>query len=132
MSGHSNSGFDISLTRREREMMNVLYKLGRASAQEIRKGLIDAPSYSTVRTILRILETKGLVRHFEEHLRYIYEPTTPGDIAYRHALENLIQTFFKGSLHQTILALLNHEPSQLTRCELDEISEKITEMSAAD
>lgn len=119
---------DASLTRREREIMTVLYKLGRADAQQIRKTLPDAPSCSTVRTILRILERKGAIQHIEEHLRYVYEPTMPAGIAHRYALEHLVETFFKGSRHQAILALLNHEPLGLTSYELDEISDKIRKM----
>lgn len=116
---------DTTLSRREREIIYVLYELGRASAQQIRQCLTNPPSYSTVRTILRILERKRLIRHAEECLRYVYEPVTPGHIACKYALEKLVQTFFRNSPQQAIIALLNQELFRLTRSELEELSDFI-------
>ena len=99
-----------SLTRREREIMDVLYALGnRASAEEIRERLTDAPSYSAVRTMLVRLETKGFLRHSEEGLRYIYAPVASRASAQRTALGKLVRTFFGGSPSLTAAALLKQE-----------------------
>jgi len=99
-----------SLTRREREIMDVLYALGnRASAEEIRERLTDAPSYSAVRTMLVRLEAKGFLRHSEEGLRYIYSPVASRASAQRSALGKLVRTFFGGSPSQTVAALLKQE-----------------------
>ncbi len=119
---------DTALSRRQREMVYVLYRLGRASAQEIRKSLADAPSYSTVRTLLRTLERKGFIQHTEERLRYVYEPVTPGHIVCKYALKKLVQTFFKDSPQQAILALLNDETFGVTRSELDELFEVMQQL----
>src|SRR5204862_5436832 len=86
-----------NLSRRERQIMDILYALGRASGQEIRERLPDSPSYSGVRTILRVLERKGLVRHVEEGLRYVFLPAVPREAAKRSAIERLLKTFFDGS-----------------------------------
>jgi BlaI family penicillinase repressor len=100
----------LKLTRREREIMDVLFGLGdRASAEDIRERLSDPPSYSAVRTMLSRLENKGYVRHFEEGLRYVYAPTKTRASAQRTAVENLVRVFFGGSPRQTVTALLKHE-----------------------
>jgi len=98
------------LTRREREIMNVLFALvDRASAEEIRERLSDSPSYSTVRTMLVRLEAKGHVRHSAEGLRYVYAPTTSRVSAQRCALDSLVRVFFGGSPLQTATALVKQE-----------------------
>jgi predicted transcriptional regulator len=98
------------LTRREREIMDVLFALGdRASAEEIRARLIDPPSYSAVRAMLVKLEAKGFVRHREEGLRYVYVPTTSRSAAQRKALHKLVSVFFSGSRRDTVAALLKQE-----------------------
>ena len=98
------------LTRREREIMDVLFGLGdRGSAEEVRAGLSDPPSYSAVRAMLVKLEAKGFVRHREEGLRYIYTPTKTRASAQRTAIHKLVRVFFGGSPGQTAAALLKQE-----------------------
>ena len=98
------------LSRREREIMNVIFALGdRASAEDIRARLSDPPSYSAVRAMLAKLEAKGFVRHREEHFRYVYFPTTPRTTARRAALQELVKVFFAGSPGETATALLKNE-----------------------
>ena len=121
------------LTRRERQIMDVLFTAGRATGQEIQQKLTDSPSYSTVRTILRVLERKGFVRHKEEGLRYVYEPVVARDVARKSALQRILQTFFDGSAQKAAAALLDPKAFRLTRSELDELStliEKAKEKSA--
>ncbi len=110
-----------ALTRRERQIMDRLYRLGRATAAEILDGLAGAPSYSTVRTQLRVLEAKGHVRHAEEGLRYVYEPTVPRHSARRSALKHVVDTFFDGSHAKVVAALLGGEARRITDEELDRI-----------
>jgi predicted transcriptional regulator len=110
-----------ALTKRERQIMDRLYRLGRATANEILDGLSGDPSSSTVRTQLRVLETKGFVRHDEEGLRYVYVPTVPRHAARRSALKHLVETFFDGSNAKAVAALLGGEGSRVTDEELDRI-----------
>ena len=111
------------LTRRERQIMDLLYRLGRATAAEILEGLPGAPSYSTVRTQLRVLEGKGHVRHHEEGLRYVYEPTVPRHSARRSALRHVVDTFFDGSSAKVVAALLGGEGRRMSDDELQRILE---------
>ena len=97
------------LTRREREIMDVLFRLGQASGEEIREQLSDPPSYYPVRTMLARLETKGHIRHREQGLRYVYAPTTPPAVARRSALHQLVRVFFGGSATHAVTALLKQE-----------------------
>lgn len=98
------------LSRREREIMNVLFTLGdRATAEEIRVLLSEPPSYSAVRAMLAKLEAKGRVRHREQGPRYVYSPTTPRTAARRSALQQLVRVFFSGSPGQAATALLKDE-----------------------
>ena len=110
-----------TLTKRERQIMDVLYRLGRATAGEIMDGLTGAPSYSTVRTQLRVLETKGHVRHEEHGLRYVYMPTVPRHSARRSALKHLVETFFDGSSAKAVAALLGGEGARLSPEDLERI-----------
>jgi predicted transcriptional regulator len=110
------------LTRRERQIMDVLYRLGRATAGEILEALPGAPSYSTIRTQLRVLETKGHVRHEEIGLRYLYTPTVPRHTARRSALRHLVDTFFDGSTAKVMAALLGGEAARLSDDELARIA----------
>src|SRR5579884_1927659 len=96
-----------ALSRRERQMMDILYTRGKASAAEIQQALPDPPTYSAVRAKLRVLEEKGHVRHEEESLRYVYLPTTPRETARKSALRHVVSTFFEGSAEATIAALLD-------------------------
>ncbi len=100
-----SKGLHGALTRREREIMDVLYRLGRATAGEILEALPTSRSYSTVRTQLRVLESKGHVRHEEVGLRYLYSPTVPRHAARKSALKHLVETFFEGSSAKVVAAL---------------------------
>jgi BlaI family penicillinase repressor len=112
------------LSRREREIMHVLFALGdRGSAEDIRTGLSDPPSYSAVRAMLVKLEAKGYVRHREENFRYIYFPTTPRATARRAALQELVKVFFAGSAGETATALLKTE--NWSDAELDALSAEV-------
>jgi len=102
--------------------MDILYRRGRASAGEVLQDLPDKPSYSTVRTQLRVLEEKGHVRHEEQGLRYVYEPAVPRHAARRSALRHLVHTFFDGSAEQVVQALLGGEGARLTDEQLDRIA----------
>ena|SRR4029078_897651 len=113
------------LTKRERQIMDRLYRLGRATANEILEGLTGSPSSSTVRTQLRVLEAKGYVRHEEHGLRFVYTPTVPRHSARRSALKHLVETFFEGSNAKVVAALLGGEGSRVTDEELDRIVELI-------
>lgn len=114
-----------ALTRRERQIMDVLYRLGRATAAEIMERLPGGPSYSTVRTQLRVLEAKGHVRHEEHGLRYVYAPTVPRHSARRSALKHLVETFFDGSSAKVVAALLGGEATRLSDAELARIEELV-------
>ena len=119
------------LSRRERQIMDILYRLGRAPASVVREELPGDPSSSTVRTQLRILEKKGHVRHEEEGLRYVYRPVTPRRAARRSALRHLVETFFDGSAEQAVTALLGGEARRLTEPELDRIARIVADARAA-
>jgi BlaI family transcriptional regulator, penicillinase repressor len=113
------------LSRRERQIVDALYKLGRASAAEVRAELPDAPSYSAVRALLRILEDKGHVRHEQHGPRYVYAPTVARDSAKRSAMRHLLHTFFDGSAAQAMSALLDVSSSRLSDSELDRLEQLI-------
>ena len=108
----------IQLSRRERQIMDVLYRRGKATAAEVREEMADPPSYSAVRAMLRILEEKGHVRHEPDGPRYLYLPTVGRDRAKRSALRHLVNTFFEGSTEQVIAALLDVSASNLSDDEL--------------
>ena len=110
-----------TLSRRERQIMDILYQRKRATAAEIHNALPDAPTYSAVRAKLRVLEEKGHIRHEEEALRYVYIPTMPRDAARRSALRHVISTFFEGSVEQTVAALLDVSAAKLSPEDLDRI-----------
>jgi BlaI family penicillinase repressor len=116
---------DADLSRRERQIMDVLFARGRATGPEIQEGLPDKPNYSSVRTILRVLERKGFVRHVEEGLRYVYEPTVARRAASRSALQRIIRTFFDGSAKEAVAALLDPAAFHLSDDELKELSQMI-------
>lgn len=120
---------DPKLSRREREIMDVLFALGdRASAEEIRERLTDPPSYSAVRAMLVKLEAKGHIRHREEGLKYVYSPTTPRTTARRAALQQLVRVFFSGSPGEAASALLKNE--DWSEEELDSLSAEIERVRA--
>ncbi len=102
--------------------MDVLYRRGRATAAEVREALPDAPSYSAVRALLRILEEKGHVRHEEEGPKYVYKPAVARGKATRSALDHLVNTFFNGSTEKAVAALLDASAAELSAEELDRLA----------
>jgi BlaI family transcriptional regulator, penicillinase repressor len=116
-----------TLSRRERQIMDVLYARGSATAAEIRDAMPDAPSYSAVRTLLRILEEKGHVRHEQDGPRYVYLPTVARDNAKRSAMRHMLRTFFDGSAEQAISALLDDESTKLSEAELERLARMINQ-----
>ena len=102
------------LSRRERQIIDILYAQGRATAAEVQAGLPEPPSYSAVRAMLRILEDKGHVRHEQDGPRYVYVPTVGRDNAQRSALHHMLKTFFDGSAEQAISALLDESSTKLS------------------
>ena len=119
------------LSRRVRQIMDILFRLGRAPASVVQAELPGDPASSTVRTQLRILEQKGYVRHEEVGLRYVYRPVTPRRAARRSALRHLVETFFDGSAEQAVAALLGGEARRLTEPELDRIARIVSAARAA-
>jgi len=113
------------LSRRERQIMDIIFRRGRATAAEVMEELPGNPSYSTVRTQLRVLEEKGHVRHDEEGLKYVYLPVMARHTARKSALRHLIETFFDGSSEKAVAALLGGEGSKLSDDELNRIAELV-------
>jgi predicted transcriptional regulator len=114
-----------SLTRRERQIMDILYRRGRATAAEVMEELPGDPNYSTVRTQLRVLEEKGHVRHEEVGLRFVYAPAVPRSAARKSALRHLVETFFDGSAENAVAAILGGGGSKLSDEQLDRIAELV-------
>ncbi|MBL8231698.1 MAG: BlaI/MecI/CopY family transcriptional regulator [Bryobacterales bacterium] len=114
-----------TLSRRERQIMDILYRQGKATAAEVHEALPDPPSYSAVRATLRILEEKGHVRHQEEGLRYVFLPSVPRDRAKKNALRHLLDTFFEGSVEQAVAALLDTNSTRLKAEELERLSKLV-------
>jgi BlaI family penicillinase repressor len=113
------------LSKRERQIMDVLYRLGRATAGEVREALTGSPSDSTVRTQLRVLEGKGHVKHEELGLRFVYMPTVPRHAARKSALKHVVDTFFDGSHAKVVAALLGGEAARVSSEELERIAELV-------
>ena len=113
------------LSRRERQIIDILYSRGRATAAEVQAALPDPPSYSAVRAMLRILEEKGHVRHHQDGPRYVYLPTLARDSAKRSAMRHMLRTFFEGSAEQAISALLDDSSAKLSDAELDRLARMI-------
>jgi predicted transcriptional regulator len=118
----SPAAFDHRLSRRERQIMDILFSAGRATGAEILEKLPNQPSYSSVRTILRVLERKGYVRHVEEGLRYVYLPAVRTEDVRRSALQRIVQTFFDGSAKGAAAAFLDPAAFRMSRDELDELA----------
>ncbi|HSJ09813.1 MAG TPA: BlaI/MecI/CopY family transcriptional regulator [Longimicrobiales bacterium] len=113
------------LSRRERQIMDVLYRRGRATVAEVMDELPDPPSYSAVRATLRILEEKGHVGHQHDGPRYVYVPTVPADSARNAALTHLVKTFFDGSSEAAAAALLRLADTELTAVEVERLRARI-------
>ncbi len=116
---------DRILSRRERQMMDILYQRGRATAAEVHELLPDPPSYSAVRAKLKVLEEKGHIRHEAQATRYIYSPVVARNKAKESALRHLLSTFFDNSAEQAMTALLELKPGKFSREKLDNLSKLI-------
>jgi len=122
----------VNLTRRERQIMDIIYQKGKATAAEVKSLLPEPPSYSTVRTILRVLEQKGHLKHKEEKLRYVYKPTISQEKVKHSALKHVMKTFFDDSTESVIAALLDLPSTQLTDEELDKLTRLIEQARKED
>ncbi len=118
---HQASG----LGARERQILDAIYQLGEASVAEVLAKLSDPPSYSAVRTMIRVLETKGLLRHRRIGTKYVYRPTHSRESASRRALAHVMETFFGGSATDAVAAILNVSASRLTDQDLQRLDELI-------
>lgn len=114
-----------TLSRRERQIMDILFAMGRAAGPEIQERLPDQPSYSAVRTILRVLERKGHVKHVEEGMRYVYLPVVAREKAKKSAIDRLVSTFFDGSVKAAAAAFLDPETAHLSKEDLDDLERMI-------
>ena len=114
-----------SLSRREREMMDIIYRAGKATASEVMEAMADPPSYSAVRATLRVLEHKRLLRHEDDGTRYVYRPTLNRDKARQSALDHLLATFFEGSVANVVATLIERSGEELTDDDLDRIARLI-------
>jgi len=115
------------LSRRERQIMDVLYELGRATSAEVRERLPDPPSYSAVRAMLRILEDKGHLRHEQDGPRYVFIPTVPREEASESALRRVVRTFFDGSAESALTALIDLGVKDLDEQALRRLADRIAE-----
>ena len=116
---------DRDLSRRERQIMDFLFRVGKATAADVMEGIPDAPSYSAVRALLRILETKGHIRHEEEGRAYVYMPLVRRADARQSALSHLLKTFFDNSAEQAVAALLAIKGEKMSDAELERMSRLI-------
>jgi predicted transcriptional regulator len=116
---------DQGLSRRERQIMDIIYKRGQATAAEVLAEIPDPPSYSAVRALLRVLEEKGHLRHEQQGPRYVFLPTVARERARRSALKRVVHTFFDGSTEEAVAALLDMSPTKLSREELDRLARLI-------
>lgn len=119
---------NVTLSRRERQIMDILYRLGSATAAEVQENLAEAPSYSAVRALLRILEEKGHLKHAYDGPRYVYAPVVSRPVAQKSALKQMVKTFFDGSTSNAVAALLDMSGSDLSESELNRLS-KIVEQA---
>jgi predicted transcriptional regulator len=115
------------LSRRERQIMDVIYRQGRATAAEVMEDMPNPPSYSAVRAMLRLLEEKGYLRHEQDGPRYIFLPTLSRERARQSAMRQLLHTFFDNSTEQAVAALLDLSRTKLSDDELDRLSQLIEE-----
>jgi BlaI family transcriptional regulator, penicillinase repressor len=113
------------LSRRERQIMDILYRLGEAGASEVVEHLPDRPAYNSVRVTLGILERKGMARHRQQGTRYIYAPTVPAAQASESAMRHLVRTFFRGSPSKAILTLLDSPSTRLSPADLEELAARV-------
>lgn len=123
----SKTPAQAQLSRRERQIMDVVYRLGKATVSDVLERLPDPPSYSAVRALMRILEEKGHLAHEQDGPRYVYLPTVPRDAAQASALSHLVRTFFGGSAEAAVAALLDLPEHGMSEGELDRLSRLIEE-----
>jgi len=116
---------DKDLTRRERQIMDALYRLGKASAAAIRDSLAHPPSYTAVRTHLTLLQDKGLVRFESDGTRYIYEPTVPREETARTVMKGVLHTFFENSVEKAVATLIDRDDEPLSNAQLDRLAAMI-------
>ncbi|MBB4637193.1 BlaI/MecI/CopY family transcriptional regulator [Longimicrobium terrae] len=119
----TSNGSDLS--RRERQIMDVVYRLGKASVNDVLDRIPEPPSYSAVRALMRILEEKGHLKHEQDGPRYLYLPTVPRESARVNALSHMVRTFFGGSTEAAVAALLDESQSRISDAELDRIASMI-------
>jgi len=116
---------NVTLSRRERQIMDILYRLGSATAAEVQQNLQEAPSYSAVRALLRILEEKGHLKHAYDGPRYVYAPVVSRPVAQKSALKQMVKTFFDGSTSNAVAALLDMSRSDLSEKELNRLAQMV-------
>ena len=116
-----------NLSRRERQIMDIIYQRGQATAAEVLDDLPDPPSYSAVRAMLKVLEDKGHVRHKQQGPRYVFLPRVSREKAKRSAVQHLLQTFFDGSTESAVATLLDVSRSDLSNADLDRLNNLISE-----
>ena len=116
---------NVTLSRRERQIMDILYRLGSATAAEVQQNLAEAPSYSAVRALLRILEEKGHLKHAYDGPRYVYAPVVSRPVAQKSALKQMVKTFFDGSTSNAVAALLDMSRSDLSESELNRLAKMV-------
>jgi BlaI family transcriptional regulator, penicillinase repressor len=121
MTKHTHS----NLSRRERQIMDIIYRRAQATAMEMMENLPDPPSYSAVRAMLRLLEEKGYLKHQQDGLRYVYLPTLSREKARQSALKQMLQTFFEDSTEDAVATLLDISRSKLSKADLDRLSKLI-------
>jgi len=117
---------NTDLSRRERQILDLIYRLGRATAQDVQSNLHDAPTYTTVRGLLRILEAKGHIRHEDDEGRYVYSPIVPKKRAAKSAIQHVVSTFFDGSPSEALAAFLGGEKA-LNERELERLATLVDE-----
>jgi predicted transcriptional regulator len=113
---------ELTLSRRERQIMDLVYRMGEASAADIHRDLPDAPTYTTVRGLLRILVEKGHLRYEQDGKRYVYKPSTPRPAAGASSIAHVVNTFFAGSASEALAALLGTQRSRISEEELGRLS----------
>jgi BlaI family transcriptional regulator, penicillinase repressor len=116
---------NVTLSRRERQIMDILYRLGSGTAAEVQQNLQEAPSYSAVRALLRILEEKGHLKHAYDGPRYVYAPVVSRPVAQKSALKQMVKTFFDGSTSNAVAALLDMSGSDLSETELNRLAKMV-------
>ena len=119
---------DARLSRRERQIMDIVYRRGQATAAEVMEDLPDPPTYDAVRAAIRLLESRGHLQHEQEGPRYVYRPTVPPEAARQSALKHLVRTFFNGSSEQVVTALFESDDVRPSGAQLDRLASLIEQV----